>query len=88
MTTYLKQYARQFRPNIALAAPVMFGQAANVFVGLVDNYMVARLGGDEGQTALAARRCRQCGFYPDTAPGHRDLVRNDPADLVFLRGKG
>lgn len=54
MTTYLKQYARQFRPNIALAAPVMFGQAANVFVGLVDNYMVARLGGDEGQTALAA----------------------------------
>jgi len=54
MTAYLKQYARQFRPNITLAAPVMFGQAANVFVGLVDNYMVARLGGGEGQTALAA----------------------------------
>ena len=32
----------------------MFGQAANVFVGLVDNYMLARLGGAEGQTALAA----------------------------------
>ena len=54
MGAYLAEYAKQFRPNIRLAAPVMFGQAANVFVGLVDNYMVARIGGAEGQTALAA----------------------------------
>lgn len=54
MIAQLKTYAQEFRPNIRLAAPVMFGQAANVFVGLADNYMVARIGGAEGQTALAA----------------------------------
>lgn len=54
MTLGLTQYTREFRGNFSLAAPVMFGQAANVFVGLVDNYMLARLGGAEGQTALAA----------------------------------
>ena len=40
----------------------MFGQAANVFVGLVDNYMVAQLGGAEGQTALAAAAAANAVF--------------------------
>ncbi|MDD4820476.1 MAG: MATE family efflux transporter [Flavobacteriales bacterium] len=45
---------REYRENIILAAPVMFGQAANVLTGLVDNYMLAHIGGVEGETALAA----------------------------------
>lgn len=62
MKTYLTQFFGQLRPNIALAAPVMFGQAANVFVGLVDNYMVAQIGGTEGQTALAAAAAANAVF--------------------------
>ena len=40
----LKQYTREFRYNLVLAAPVMLGMLGHTFVGLVDNIMVGQLG--------------------------------------------
>ena len=40
----LKQYTKEFRYNLALAAPVMLGMLGHTFVGLVDNIMVGQLG--------------------------------------------
>ena len=40
----LKQYTKEFRYNLALAAPVMLGMLGHTLVGLVDNIMVGQLG--------------------------------------------
>ncbi|RZT00254.1 MATE family efflux transporter [Aquimarina brevivitae] len=39
-----RQYTKEFRYNLSLAAPVMLGMLGHTFVGLVDNIMVGQLG--------------------------------------------
>ncbi len=46
----LRNYSKEFKTNLKLAAPIMMGQLGQVLVGLVDNLMV----GDLGAAPLAA----------------------------------
>ncbi len=85
----LKQYTKEFRYNLKLAAPVMLGMLGHTFVGLVDNIMVGQLGTAElaavslGNSFMFIAMSLGIGFSTAITP----LIAEADAENNFKRGK-